>query len=473
MKNQKGFANMVLVGIIVVLVILVAYLAWPKKSISPVVEQQQSTNTGHILAFEDAINQANFNEATRYLADKVYVLLEGSSCCGEVSASQAKMYLENETLGPVFTFNPNDAAVKEYLAFNASQYPSRRLMRPSPNLLYFDEYIMGVESDVSQINKASIGYKATNGKITDLFINKGRDDHRETSSLKTYTSSKDGYSFQYPGKLSLLDSNGIINLSHSIAFDNYDGGCDMKGDAVLSKTLGDFNLSINIVSGVVNPPYVDGNYSKGILNGKWSYMGVEGCGQTSYYFPISGNRTLVITKAEVQMLSNVVAPDIKAKILAVPGVISYEEAKVILDQILSTFKFTDSNASAENITVQVYFSRTGDKSAECDETGSVIRTIPKTVSMGVATLEELLKGPTAEEKANRYTTNIPSGSKLNSLVITNGEARADFNAITESGGGSCSMAARTNQISRTLLQFPAVKNVTISIDGRTKDIFQP
>ncbi len=160
------------------------------------------------------------------------------------------------------------------------------------------------------------------------------------SSWKTYTNIKQGYSFQYPEKLSLSTSGEVLNLSHSISFDNYGGGCDMKGDAKLSKTLNDFDLSIDIVSGTVNPPYVDGDYSQGILIGKWSYIGAEGCGQTSYYFPITGNRTLVVKKSEIQMLSPVVTPDVKAKVLAVPGVVSYENSKVILDQILSTFKFT-------------------------------------------------------------------------------------------------------------------------------------
>lgn len=165
----------------------------------------------------------------------------------------------------------------------------------------------------------------------------------ETANWKTYTNTKQGYSFQYPKKLSLSTSGEVVNLSHSIPFENHAGGCDMKGDSELSKTLGDFNLSINIVSSEVNPPYVDGNYSKGILNGKWSYMGVEGCGQTNYYFPISGNRTLIVTKAQVQMLSGVASADIRAKILAVPGVISNNESEIIFGQILSTFKFLDSN----------------------------------------------------------------------------------------------------------------------------------
>ena len=163
-----------------------------------------------------------------------------------------------------------------------------------------------------------------------------------TADWKTYTNTKYGYSFKYPDKLLLSTLGENINLSHSIVFDNYDGGCDMKGSSELSKTLGDFNLSINIVSGEVKPPYVDGSYSAGILDGKWSYMGAEGCGQTKYYFPISNNRTLIVTKNEIQILSDVVALDVKEKVLAVPGVISSEYSKILLNKILSTFKFTDS-----------------------------------------------------------------------------------------------------------------------------------
>src|SRR3989344_1843437 len=134
----------------------------------------QTTGTGHVLAFEQAVNNSDFGNASKYFADKVYVLLEGSSCCGEIPASQAKMYLENETKGLLFTFNPNDAVVKEYMTSMASDYPNRRLIKDSPKL-YFDELSIGVESDVSQQNKASIGYKVSNDKITVLFINKGRD----------------------------------------------------------------------------------------------------------------------------------------------------------------------------------------------------------------------------------------------------------------------------------------------------------
>ncbi|MDO8569407.1 MAG: hypothetical protein Q7R89_01320 [bacterium] len=182
LNYQKGFANIILVVVIVVLVGAVGYFTFVKKS-EPVAEQPTPTptptptpvtNAGHIKAFEEAINKSDFGNASKYLADKVYVLLEGSSCCGEIPVSQAKMYLENETKGLVFTFNPNDVVVKEYMASQYIDYPNRRLIKDSPKL-YFDELSIGVESDVSQQNKASIGYKVSNDKITVLFINKGRD----------------------------------------------------------------------------------------------------------------------------------------------------------------------------------------------------------------------------------------------------------------------------------------------------------
>ena len=157
---------------------------------------------------------------------------------------------------------------------------------------------------------------------------------------QTHKSEEHGFEFNYSKKLSLSATNGTISLSHSIPFDNYDGGCDMSGEAQLSKTLVDFGLSIKIVPGTVNPPHVDGAYSKGILTGERSYMGAEGCGQTSYYFPAPGNRTLIVIKNEIQILSPVVSPEVRDEVLAVPGVISYEESRALLDQILSSFKFT-------------------------------------------------------------------------------------------------------------------------------------
>lgn len=110
---------------------------------------------------------------------------------------------------------------------------------------------------------------------------------------------------------------------------------------------------------------------------------------------------------------------------------------------------------------------------ECKRVYPVKRYVAKTQAVAKAALEELLKGPTDAEKNQGYFSSIPSGSTLNNIVITNGEAKADFNQTIESGGGSCSMAARVAQITQTLKQFSTVSSVKLSIDGRTGDIFQP
>ncbi len=131
-------------------------------------------------------------------------------------------------------------------------------------------------------------------------------------------------------------------------------------------------------------------------------------------------------------------------------------------------------SSAENINIKVYFNNNiMDPQISCNKVFAVEREIPKTAAVAEAALNELLKGPADAEKTAGFFTSIPVGSKLNSISIVNGEARADFNEATESGGGSCSMAARTAQISETLMQFPTITSVKLSIDGRTGDIFQP
>jgi len=128
---------------------------------------------------------------------------------------------------------------------------------------------------------------------------------------------------------------------------------------------------------------------------------------------------------------------------------------------------------AETMTVRVYFGKNEITGSTCSVVFPVDRVVPKTEAVAKAALEELLKGPTDAEKAAGYFTSIPLGSKLNSIVIVDGEARVDFDQTTQSGGGSCSMVERVSEINFTLKQFLTVKSVKLSIDGQTGDIFQP
>lgn len=129
--------------------------------------------------------------------------------------------------------------------------------------------------------------------------------------------------------------------------------------------------------------------------------------------------------------------------------------------------------SRDKMVIKSFFIRNEAGNLRCDVVFPVMKIVPITQAVARAALEELLVGPTDEEKGQGYFTSIPDGSKLNSISIVDGQAKVDFNEVTESGGGSCSMAARVAQITQTLLQFPTITSVKISINGRTEDIFQP
>ena len=91
-------------------------------------------------------------------------------------------------------------------------------------------------------------------------------------------------------------------------------------------------------------------------------------------------------------------------------------------------------------------------------------------------MAELFKGPTEDEKNQGFFTSINDGVLLQSLMIgmESGTAWADFNEQLEyQVGGSCRVSAIRAQIEQTLKQFSTIKNVVISIDGRTEDILQP
>ena len=129
----------------------------------------------------------------------------------------------------------------------------------------------------------------------------------------------------------------------------------------------------------------------------------------------------------------------------------------------------------EMVTIKVYFNNNKlDPEISCNKVFPVERKIIKTEAIGRAALEELLKGVTETEKAQGFFSSINSGVKIQKLTIDNGTAKVDFDKQLEfQVGGSCKVSAIRAQIIETLKQFPTVKNVIISIDGRTEDILQP
>jgi hypothetical protein len=130
---------------------------------------------------------------------------------------------------------------------------------------------------------------------------------------------------------------------------------------------------------------------------------------------------------------------------------------------------------SKTISVQAFFSNNNlDPAISCNKVFPVSRQIVETAGVARATLEELLKGPTDADKTNRFYTSINPGVVIQKLTIEQGTAKVDFDETLEKAvGGSCRVSAIRAQITQTLKQFSTVKNVVISVNGRTADILQP
>ena len=358
-KNQNGFVGLpVLIAIVLGIVVLGggAYLVTrpiPTQAPAvlddiktPAVSNNQTASAGHSLAFEEAINKADFNGVGKYFSNNVYVLLEGSSCCGEVNISRATQELER-IKGLTFTFNPNDAVVKNYIAYVSSQYTNRRLMKDSPKL-YFDEYILGVESDVTQKNPAAIGYKFSNGKITDLFISPGRDEIDATANWKTYTNAQYGFELKYPTNMNIEATRDetILKLVYPTTQTADPASDNSKQTRFLISLVSSATKNIN-----ANCPSSENSNS--IID---SFHLVE-CKIFKNSNGVSYTRVVtqgmsVAQDYKNQYVTAYILNEQKSSIFKVtwvdPSVNTLSQVTSDLDQILSTFKFTQST-KADNI----------------------------------------------------------------------------------------------------------------------------
>lgn len=130
----------------------------------------------------------------------------------------------------------------------------------------------------------------------------------------------------------------------------------------------------------------------------------------------------------------------------------------------------------ESQIVKVFFnnSKLDPEMLDCSKVFFVEREIEQVDDPWKVALGELLNGPTDDEKTQGYMTNINPDVQVQNFVVDNGVARVDFSKELELGvGGSCKTTAIIAQIKETLKQFDDIKDVVISIDGRTEDILQP
>jgi spore germination protein GerM len=133
---------------------------------------------------------------------------------------------------------------------------------------------------------------------------------------------------------------------------------------------------------------------------------------------------------------------------------------------------------ADTMTIKVYFhnDKIDREWNDCTKVYPVTRTIPKTAAVATAALQELLKGPNAEEAKSFSGFGPPATNGiLKSVKVKKGAAYVNFtkalyqqmgNATSSCGGGFFSM------IDATLMQFPSVKNVYYAVEGDTNGFYE-
>ncbi len=128
---------------------------------------------------------------------------------------------------------------------------------------------------------------------------------------------------------------------------------------------------------------------------------------------------------------------------------------------------------AEDLEIIVYFFRVVDGE---EELVKVEREIPFTYEIAIASIGELLKGPSAQEKEEGISTAINEDVELQSRSINldTNTAFVDFSEeLQEDVAGSAQVTMIRDQIEKTLQQFDNIDEAVISIDGETEDILQP
>lgn len=143
-----------------------------------------------------------------------------------------------------------------------------------------------------------------------------------------------------------------------------------------------------------------------------------------------------------------------------------------------------TSAPQEYKTVLIFFSSTvkDPETLYCNRVYPVQRAVSRLSDNEKSALAEyaylavskLLDGPAGYEKDNGYFTSINVGTKIQHIIIEQGIATVDFNdKLNEGVAGSCKVQAIRAQITETLMQFPEIKEVIISVNGNSEEILQP
>jgi len=127
---------------------------------------------------------------------------------------------------------------------------------------------------------------------------------------------------------------------------------------------------------------------------------------------------------------------------------------------------------AEEIEVNIFFVDLDLMSEGTVDYVDMIKPVKRTVLSDAwnpeKALELLFDGLNEEENA-WLTTSLPAGASWNDLVIEEGSAYLDLSEEFERIAGSATVITLREQISQTLLQFPEIDHLMISVRGASPE----
>ncbi len=282
-----------------------------------------------------------------------------------------------------------------------------------------------------------------------------------TPDWKKYSDAS--FSFEYPALLSMKKNGETITLDHSIPH-KHPNHCDFVGNLPPLENLTDFGLVFQVIDKNLSeyigskdfpgPNYVFSNpFSINSLNGYEIMIGVEGCGNYTYYFPISQDKTLIVTRSLISEFISTVTED-RQKYLNLPGIISPDQEENYFNQILSTLKLTTVPIDLINLSLYIQ-DRSYVATSSCSVTKKVIYKVPKTTAVADASLRILFS-----DELSRY-------GKYKSVSIVNGIAKIVVEEI-KSGLSSCESSHLFAVLKDTLTQYSSIKSVElVRLDGST------
>jgi spore germination protein GerM len=115
--------------------------------------------------------------------------------------------------------------------------------------------------------------------------------------------------------------------------------------------------------------------------------------------------------------------------------------------------------------VAIFFSKHQGSQSITEE---VIRQVPPPVRNNPLkfAVEELLSGPTPEEKDEGYYTEIPKGTKLLGITKTGDTVKIDLSGKFATGGGSTSVTQRLEELKKTALSADTKNKIYLTVEGQ-------